>query len=239
MQRALELCLFLTIMLLPASSFAADDFQYWSQGYGRVTAEGNKLSFGVYGEIRMTENATKVFGIFVGPTIGYKINPYLNTAIAAKLLVQNLDGQYEQWQRVDFELNPGITTLLDGHLSLKLRNRVELFRHPTKSDPLIKSTTIRTRHRLGLEWSLDKAGPLAKVYVNNEWFWGQYFRNGKLGFTEDRVTPFGLQFKVSRFAKINVFYLMQFRSDKVDKIWSVAHCLGTFLIISPPRPASS
>lgn len=240
MRRVLIFFSFLMTMLLSSASFAADDFQYWSQGYGKFTPKGDDFTLGVYGEIRMTKNATHVFGVFVGPIVNYKINPYLNTGAAWKLIMLGINGRYEAWQRVDFEINPQVTTLLDGRLSVQLRNRAELFFHPTDSDPLTetRSTTFRVRNRLTLGWSLDKAGPLEKIYVNNESFWGQYFRDGNFGYTENRATPFGLQLRISSFANLNVYYLIQSIANSSDRTWATGHCLGTFLVFQPPRPAT-
>lgn len=235
--RLLALGVFLVAMVLPARALAGDDFQHWSQGLGKVTPKGSDLSVGIYGEIRMTDNATHVFGVFVGPLVHYRINEYLQTGTAWKLIVLGINGRYEKWQRVDFELNPGITELAGTNLSLKLRNRGELFVHPTDSDPLTESwsTTLRMRHRLRLAWSFDEAGPLEQIYADNEWFWGQYFRGDRVGFTEDRITPLGLQLRLSDMAKLNVYYLIQLTGSKTDGSWSVGHCLGTFLTYQAPQ----
>ena len=236
-RRLLPLVFTLATILSPTRAQASGGVQYWSQGYVEVSPEKSKLRLGIYGEVRTTERALNVLGIFVGPTLSYEILPYLQTSVSAKLLVLRMGGEYEQWQRLDLELTPKPPRLIGGHLGLGLRNRAELFRHPASPDAAsgVTSTTIRARHRLEIDITLDRAWRLKKIYVNNEWFWGQHFRHGSLGFTENRLTPLGLQFEVSSFARLNVFYLVQLVHDEESKHWRMATCVGTFLTIQPAR----
>ncbi|MCA9654455.1 MAG: DUF2490 domain-containing protein [Myxococcales bacterium] len=222
------------LVMQPDRACAQDDLQAWSQYHAMVTRPA-PFSFGLYGELRLKDDAGRLSGFFVGPTVGYQFNDYLSFGGAFKYILLQTS-TLEQWQRLELEIDPQIK-LFDDRLYLQLRNRGEFIR--ITDEELPDEWRIRARHRLTAAFSLERAGPLLKLYASNELFWGQPFSSAvgvPILVTENRLVPFGMQLRLSDLAKINLYYMLRSRSD--DSPWRREHIIGTTLLITPPRLVS-
>ncbi|MEM9459008.1 MAG: DUF2490 domain-containing protein [Myxococcota bacterium] len=215
-------------VLAPTLARAQDDLRHWSRYFGRVTRPG-PLSFGIYAELRLQDNASTINDFFVGPKIGYKLSDYIVFGGALKYILLRTS-TLEQWQRLELEVNPQLRPF-GKEWQVQLRNRVEFVRISNDKEP--DEWRTRARHRLTLSRDLEGAGPLDLVYASNELIWGQTFfesRNAVI-ITENRFVPFAARLRLSEIAKISVFYML--RSSNEADPWLREHTLGTFLSITP------
>ncbi len=155
----------------------------------------------------------------VSPRLKYELAPWLDTGVAMSLL--NLDAPAvndEHLQgRPELELNPHF--MLASHLRFDWRNRME-WRWNEGTRP----TPNRSRHRLQLAWILPQPlGPLTRVFASNEWLVDPH----GCGWSENRLVPAGLTFKLGAKADLDVFYLLL--STRPHDDWQAESVIGTHL----------
>lgn len=155
----------------------------------------------------------------VSPRLKYEVASWLDTGIGLSLL--NIDtpvAHDEQLQgRPELELNPKFR--LTEHLRLDWRNRME-WRWNEGDAP----TSHRSRHRLQLAYTFPSPlGPITRVFANNEWLIDLHGH----GWSENRLVPAGVTFRLSKQADLDVFYLLLSTRPRDD--WQAESVIGTHL----------
>jgi hypothetical protein len=205
----------LLLLTLPATRVAADEWwawtsvEFWKQDRAKAWLFlGNRLDFqdGPYVQI-------------VSPRFKYELLPWLDVATGQSILnIENVltDRSHFQW-RPELELNPHFN--LTPHLSVELRNRMEWRWNENEA-----FTTHRSRQRLQIAYVFPKPlGPLTRVFVSNEWLTDLHRHQ----WTENRLIPAGLTFRLGAQADLDVFYMLISSRPRAD--WQQESVLGTFL----------
>lgn len=156
----------------------------------------------------------------VSPRLKYEALPWLDLGLGlSSLSIQHpASGIRYSQLRPEFEIDPHLQ--LSSHLRIDWRNRQE-WRH---NDDLTFPAHDRTRHRLQLGWTLPRpVGPLTRLFASNEWLIDLHQRQ----WTENRLTPLGLTFKLSPKTELDCFYLLL--QTKPQDTWNQESVLGTYL----------
>ncbi|CAM2006649.1 DUF2490 domain-containing protein [Acanthopleuribacter pedis] len=178
---------------LPA--LAQSDGQLWLSTSKSLYRSGN-LSFKFYGETRLQDDGTDALGHFFGPTVSYRVKPWLNLGGAVKMIHFKSGDSFAKIRRP--EIQATLKFKLLDRLSYSHRNRYEYFSREGRDD------TERLRSRLNFSIPL-KHPSLSKIYFGNEFFYrpdtGEWERN--------RLVPFGLTFKLPRKQSLSLFYMLE------------------------------
>lgn len=156
----------------------------------------------------------------VSPRVKYQLLPWLETGVGlSTLIIENTRTHVRYWQeRPEFELNPKFD--LTRQLRLENRNRLEW--RWNEGEPF---TTHRSRHRLQLGWTLPQPlGPLTRIFASNEWLIDLHRQN----WTENRLVPLGLTFKLTGNTDLDVFYMIVSQRARSSG-WDVESVLGSYL----------
>jgi hypothetical protein len=205
----LSLCLTVAPCALAEEWWAWSSLEFWRDETRRAWLFlGNRLDAedGAYVQI-------------VSPRYRQALAPWLDAGIGLSLLsIENTLTQDRSLQfRPELELNPHLD--LTPHLSLELRNRMEWRRNEEEG-----LTTHRLRQRLQLAWELPRPlGPLTRLFANNEWLIDAHLRQ----WSENRLIPLGLTFKMGPKADVDLFYMVL--SRRVSAAWEHESVLGTWL----------
>lgn len=205
----------LFLLLLPVVS-RADEWWAWTMldiwrapPWSAGVFMGNRLD---------TEDGSYVQ--IVSPRVKYQLLPWLQTGLGLSTLsIENPNTHYRYWQeRPEFELNPKFN--LTRHLQFENRNRMEWRWNEHET-----FTTHRLRNRLQLTWTLpEPVGPLTRVFVSNEWLFDLHRQN----WTENRLVPLGLTFKLTANTDLDVFYMVDSLRPKKSP-WDHESVVGTYL----------
>ena len=154
------------------------------------------------------------------PRFKYEALPWLDLGLGLSALsIQNPASgiRYSQF-RPEFEIDPHLQ--LAPQLRLDWRNRLEL---RTNDDPTFPAHD-RTRHRLQLGWTLPRPlGPLTRLFASNEWLIDLHQHQ----WTENRLVPLGLTFKLTPHTDLDCFYLHL--ATRTHGTWQQESVLGTYL----------
>jgi hypothetical protein len=154
------------------------------------------------------------------PRLKYDALPWLDVGLglSALSLQHPASGIRYSQCRPELEIDPHFQ--LARQLRLDWRNRLE-WRH--NDDPTFPAHD-RTRHRLQLGWTLPRPlGPLTRLFASNEWLIDLHQRQ----WTENRLIPLGLTFKLSPKTDLDCFYLLL--QTKPQDTWNQESVLGTYL----------
>jgi hypothetical protein len=155
----------------------------------------------------------------VSPRLKYAASPWLDLGIGLSgLSIENpkTHARYEQL-RPELEINPRHD--LTKNLRLEWRNRMEW-----RWNENAAFTTHRTRHRLQAAWTLPRPlGPLTRLFASNEWLVDLH----RSQWTENRLVPLGITFKLSNTADLDCFYMID--SLRSATMWKHESVLGTYL----------
>jgi hypothetical protein len=207
--------LILLLILLPAA-VQADEWWAWTT---LDLWRAPPWSAGVFAGNRLDSEDGSYVQI-VSPRVKYQLLPWLQTGAGLSTLsIENPDTHVRYWQeRPEFELNPKLN--LTPSLQLENRNRMEWRWNEGQT-----FTTHRLRHRVQLTWTLpEPLGPLTRVFVSNEWMFDLHRRN----WTENRLVPLGLTFKLASNTDLDLFYMVDSLRPK-GKSWDHESVLGTYL----------
>lgn len=169
---------------------------------------GNRLDFdeGAYVQI-------------ASPRLRYQALSWLEAGVGLSLLsIENGAIQDRYWQfRPELELNPKLD--ITRQIRLEWRNRMEW--RMNEGDSFRSS---RTRHRLQLAWMFPNAtGRLTRAFVSNEWLVDLH----RGAWTENRLVPLGLTWKLTHQSDLDLFYMVLSRHDANG--WRGEPVIGTFL----------
>jgi hypothetical protein len=155
----------------------------------------------------------------VSPRVKYAALPWLDLGVGLSALsIENPNTHIRYGQfRPELEINPKYD--LTKSLRLEWRNRMEW-----RLNENAAFTTHRTRHRLQFAWTLPQPfGPLTRLFASNEWLVDLH--RGQ--WTENRLVPLGLTFKLTPSADLDFFYMIC--SSRIKAEWRPESVLGTYL----------
>lgn len=155
----------------------------------------------------------------LSPRVKYEAASWLDLGLNLSFLdiEKTTTGEHYLQFRPELEVDPKFD--LTPHLRLDWRNRMEW--RMNEGDTF---TTHRLRHRLQLGWTLPKpAGPLTRIFASNEWLIDLH----KQDWTENRLVPVGLTFKLTEHSDLDVFYMLD--SVKNAGGWKDESIVGTYL----------
>lgn len=155
----------------------------------------------------------------ISPRVKYAALTWLDLGLGLSALrIENPDTHALRGQlRPELEINPKYD--LTKHLRLEWRNRMEW---RWNEDAAL--TTHRTRHRLQAAWTLPQPlGPLTRLFASNECLVDLH----RSRWTENRLVPLGLTFKLSGSADLDCFYMLV--SNQRVTTWKHESVLGTYL----------
>lgn len=205
----------LLAFLLPTLSLQADEWWAWSTV---DLYRSPPWTAGLFlGNRADTEDGSYVQ--IVSPRAKYAILPWLDLGLGLSALsIENPNTHFRYGQlRPELEINPKFDLTKD--LRLEWRNRMEWRKNEDAA-----LTTHRTRHRLQLGWTLpEPIGPLTRLFISNE-FLADLHRGE---WTENRLVPLGLTFKLGKNTDLDLFYLVF--STHPQKKWNHESVLGTYL----------
>lgn len=207
--------LLLLFLIMPALPLHADEWWAWSMLEFYRTPP---WTAGVFlGNRADTEDGSYVQ--IVSPRVKYAALSWLDLGLGLSALsIENPNTHYRYGQlRPELEIDPKFD--LTKHLRLEWRNRMEW-----RWNEDAAFTTHRTRHRLQLGWTLPKPlGPLTRIFASNEWLMDLH----RSQWTENRLVPLGLTFKLSNNADLDFFYMVD--STRSHAAWKHESVLGTYL----------
>ncbi len=207
----IPMCFLAFVFVGSMTVLAQNDNQAWLAGRKSLLKKDN-LGIDFYFEIRVREDARQAYGYFFGPTIAYKVKPWLRVGGAFRVIhIKRGDQGFAKIRRPEFVFT--FSQKLTGRLHFALRNRYEYFSREGRDD------TDRLRSRITFSSPLRR-GALTGLYFSNEFFYV-----AETGFWErNRVIPIGFNFKVGRKQKLKLFYMIEhLRRGSRD-----FHSLGVF-----------
>ncbi|OYW71642.1 MAG: hypothetical protein B7Z37_27180 [Verrucomicrobia bacterium 12-59-8] len=155
----------------------------------------------------------------VSPRLKYAAAEWLELGLGLSTLrIENVTTHDRYYQlRPELEINPQYN--LTKHLRVEWRNRMEWRENEGQA-----FTTNRTRHRMQLAWTLPQPlGPLTRIFASNEWLMDTHLKR----YTENRLVPLGLTFKLSDSVDFDLFYMIDSKRGKT--IWKHESVLVTYL----------
>ncbi|MCJ8273529.1 MAG: DUF2490 domain-containing protein [Psychrosphaera sp.] len=191
----------------------ADDGQVWLSGAKKLWQSDNKATKVIlYGEMRTADNFADISGVFWGPIVRHKINPYLAVGGAYKFINLPKSGGQVNLNRWEFEVTPGFSFGSDSQFKVALRNRFEVITDKGKANK------NRLRHRLTLSKSIKNSEHFKGIYTSHELI---YITNGTVtidGVTSDRsshldqyrLTPLGVKLK---HFNLKLFYMINRKNN--------------------------
>ena len=156
----------------------------------------------------------------LSPRFKYTAAPWLDLGLGLSTLsIESPTTQQRYTQlRPEFEVDPHAQ--LSDHWRLDSRNRLELRWNDDPDLPVHP----RTRHRLQLGYTLPHpVGPISRLFASHEWIIDAH--DGT--WTENRLIPLGLTFKLTPKADLDCFYLLI--KTKHNNAWKHEPVLGTYL----------
>lgn len=209
--------LLLCLLLLSALPLQADEWWAWSMlEFYRKPPWTAGLFMGNRAD---TEDGSYVQ--IVSPRVKHATLPWLDLGLGLSTLsIENPDTHHRRGQlRPELEINPKFD--LTKHLRLEWRNRMEW-----RWNENAAFTTHRLRHRPQFAWTLPQPlGPLTRVFASNEWLIDLH----RAQWTENRLVPLGLTFRLSSNADLDCFYMID--STRAKTLWKHESVLGTYLRI--------
>jgi hypothetical protein len=210
----MRLTLLFILSLLHVTCARADEWWAWTF----LEMPRPPWSGGIFMANRMdTDDASYVQ--LVSPRVKYAVTPWLDLGLNLSYLeiTPPATGDTYHQIRPELELNPKVD--LTRQLRLEWRNRMEWRKNEGED-----LTISRTRHRLQLAWTLPApAGPLTRVFINDEWFFDLHLRHG----VENRVVPLGFTFKLASWSDLDCFYMID--STRTPDGWRHESVIGTYL----------
>jgi hypothetical protein len=201
-------------LIVPASSLARDDFQFWTQAQMRVF-DGERLDGFIGTEVRFTDDASRFSYWVINPRAVYQINPDLQSALGyyyAESRPSNRPSVHQQ--RGQFELNPRWN--FEGGWRLSNRNRIELIW--VEGNRRMQS---RLRHRFELSMPFTGLPNARRFFVSDEF----YFSLNREKITENRLVPAGVSFDLGSGKTLDVSLML--RSRRVGDSWEHPVVLST------------
>jgi len=197
---------------------SANDFQTWQWLTVRLW-KTNDFRLTLYGDNRMAENSSRQKLFILGPRVAQRFHPNWNVGAGYLFLnIQELPTQrWKHEHRLDFALSPSVN--LAPKTQLHSRNRIEL-----RWLERTRGAIPRARHRIQLRQRINR-GPVESVYCNNEIFID--YRQGR--YSENRVVPAGIGFRLHDHASIDFFYMIQSRRRAATGNWDDNHIFGAHL----------
>lgn len=203
--------MFLVATVTP--TFAQSDGQAWL-AMGKTLMKTDKLGITFYFENRDRENLTQAYGYFFGPTIAYKVKPWLSFGGAVRQIhFKTGDSGFAKIVRPEFEFN--LKFKLARRLQYAHRNRYEYFDREGRAD------TTRLRSRITVSGPM-RFGPVRSWYSSNEFFWSLDNHN----IERNRLTPFGVSMNLPgrHKQKLKLYYMIEsIRRNSMD-----LHILGSY-----------
>jgi hypothetical protein len=208
------------VALGTAGSGVSDDIQ-WRPALQVKALDTEHIDFVGYVEWRFSDTFPNPAGLVLSPQIkfeyvknlqfgvNYTYNPYespYNEAGDTVSVTQN---------RVEFEINP--TVKLRKWASLVFRNRYEhrWFDGAPEND--------RSRHRVEVNVPLKVLAPVKSAFAQYELFYDwTHERN-----SENRITPFGIEWRLGGPMCLRTYYLIQTRRAGAD--WYTSNAVYTML----------
>lgn len=192
---------------------AQSDTQAWLAG-SKNLLKNEKLSINFYFETRVREDLSQAYGYFFGPTVAYKIKPWLSLGGSVKMIhFKSGDQGFAKIRRPEIEFT--FSQKLTQRLHYAHRNRYEYFSREGRDD------NVRLRSRITLS-SPVRYGAMTGLYFSNEFF----YRSDRDEWERNRLIPIGVNFKINKKQKLKLFYMIEHvRRGSIDN-----HCLGVFYL---------
>jgi hypothetical protein len=214
---ALLLCLSFSF---PAS--ASDDLQYWSNWMVK-THEWEPWSLSTYGIVRLDDDVSEATFSLISEQLDYQWRPWLGFGLNYSYISQELGPEgreeFKDQHRIEFDVSPRFQW--DERFYIRNKNRFEWRAMEGRG-----TDNNRFRQRWDLVFPIKDALPVRSVYVGNEYFYDAAFHE----INENRVIPFGIDFKLSERVGLKVFYMVQARKEGAD--WYSNQIVGTFVTIA-------
>ncbi len=229
LQLLLGRCLAMTTLLLFIFTplvFSEDDFQYWSQ-YSLKAIDTKYVDYVSSGELRLIDDVSDFSFWRTTQRLIFDLFPYLSLGTNYTFLEEQVinsktkEEEFKYHHRLELEVSPQYEIKKWVHVNIKNRNRFE-FRWIEDQG----SDNGRFRQRWELEFPVSKVPRVKSVYINNEFFVAM----NRQELNQNRVIPFGINFKVCSKASLSVFYMIQSKKGAHD--WSSNQIVGTHLSIS-------
>jgi len=192
----------------------ADEWDYWNQ----QIVEGPRLGRWtpwLYADTRTGLESGRMTGHVLSPRIRYSLGDGLNAeAHYSWVSIRSASGEHLDQHRAEFELNPNWKPT--PRLTVVLRNRVEVrwLEGQSGIDP-------RTRHRLHVEYALQRLGPWTSVFFQEE----AILEYDGLHLAENRLVPLGLGFRPGENASLKVYYT--WRPMRLRAGWQDTHFIAS------------
>lgn len=205
------LCLLTFVFAGGSAALAQSDTQAWLAA-SKSLVKKDKLGINFYFETRVREDMSQAYGYFFGPTISYKVKPWLSVGGALKMIhFKSGDQGFAKIRRPELEFT--FSHKLTQRLHYAHRNRYEYFSRVGRDD------NERLRSRITFS-TPARHGALTGLYFSHEFFYLP--ETGK--WERYRTIPLGFNFNVTKKQKLKLFYMLEHVSrGSVDH-----HSLGVF-----------
>lgn len=222
--RAFPRSLFRTLAIVAAAGFGlavlGDDVQ-WRPALQVKALDTEHIDFVGYVEGRLSDTFPNPAGLVLSPQLKFDYIKHLQFGVNYTYNPQESpindagDTVATTQQRVEFEVNPSLPL---GHWAgVTFRNRYE-HRWFDEGPP-----NDRSRHRVEVNVPLRHLDPLKSVFAQYEFFYDwTHERN-----SENRITPFGLEWKLGGPLSLRTYYLLQ--SRRAGPTWYESHAVYTML----------
>jgi Protein of unknown function (DUF2490) len=210
------------VLLSPCCSpvFASDEFASW-QALNLKYLDTRYVDLVFYGEVRESFEPSRYGGYLLSQQMKFALHPNLGGGINYTFISSpaRKTDHLQDTHRAEFELTPQFK-LGDG-VEVNTRQRLELRWVEGQA-----GVSERSRSRLQLDFPMHDLGRLSSVYVSGEIFY-DYTQHQ---FTESRIVPVGMTFRLSKKTSLSTFYMLQ--ELRSGQQWYNRHILGTTLSIS-------
>ncbi len=209
------------VLALAGTARGVDDFGTWQWTSVECYKEG-PFSATLFNELRWRDDSRDFSLGLVGPLFRHQTWSHTSFALGAYYLHVprgfNLDDTNQAW--LDLEMLNTWKASEDWSISIRT-----MFENRWLEDP--HGMRQVSRHRLGAAWTGWKAGPMTKLYANNEFFLD--WDSGE--FRENRAIPLAAAFKLHETVSLELFPMI--RSSKGNEDWTHEFIIGTHLIWRP------
>jgi hypothetical protein len=214
------LILLLGFVVRPPTGRAADEWATW-QLLSLKYLDTRNFDLVFYGELRSSFKPSRFGGYLLSQQVKLDLLPNLGAGVNYTFLSlpsENSD-ELTDTHRAEFELVPRFKA--GNWLEVSARQRLELRWLEGRRGP-----SERTRHRLQLDFPVHCAGRLRSVFLYDEVFY-DYTQHRV---TENRITPIGLDFRLTKKMNFSVFYTLQ--ELRAGDGWYNRHVLNTMLSVA-------
>lgn len=217
-------CWLVSLPALPLFAGPPEDFQFRARWDVR-SVETAHLTVNTFGEVRLTDDASKVTNYRVSQQVQY--HPWSSLSLGVGYTFIDQDGLDSVAQKISHTHTHRAE--LDATPHLRLGDGVQLNWRARFENRWIDhrdSWSPQFRTRPELVFSLSRSGWLREFYANNEFFYD--LTSGRQ--SENRLVPAGFTFALGSHSKLRLNYLLD--SVHAPQNWVHIHVVQTQWIFS-------